>query len=509
MKKNVPSQKNNNLQKKKPSPLSKLFANRKFRCGGFSILLTLLVVVFVLLVNVFATNMEKTYGLQVDYSYNSLTHQSEVTKAILDQLTDNVEIFLMSTNSPDAIYRPEELRSILNTYDTSSDLIHVTQVDLIKNPAFFEQFDQTVFGPLPIVADCVVVYSKNRARAKVLDPTDYLNYSYNAQTGYYDIVSFSYEQTLSEAILYVSQEELPTLQILTGHGELTATDTATFERELSQRNYLLERVSLKKDQVLDTASPLFILSPQIDLSDGELTQLLDFAKAGGNFFIITQYTDPIDLPNFNALYSTYGIKPLEGICVAKTEETKSYFEDNPALLMPYMLESDVTQPLLDAGKDVLLLAGSRAFEITPSFSEDLVTQVVLQSGKAYLRNFLDLAQTLDQKESDPEGVYPLAVLTDLVQPSLNRSRAFFIGNSTVFMDEWIYANTYVTDFLMQVLQALQGKDPINLSIMPKSAYRESLLASGNSLALPTIIVLLVPLLIPLVALLVLAPRKNL
>ena len=87
------------------------------------------------------------------------------------------------------------------------------------------------------------------------------------------------------------------------------------------------------------------------------------------------------------------------------------------------------------------------------------------------------------------------------------SKAFAIGNMTVFEDYWVQNNTASIPFLLQMIRSLQGKDPVSLDILPKNALRDSL--SLGNLTPAVIVICVLPLLVVLGAVLVLGPRKNL
>lgn len=490
--------------------LSKLLSNRKFRCGGFSLVLTALMIALVVCVNCLASALENTYALTLDCSYNALTTQSETTKAVLDSLSKDVHLYLLNSGASDssdsALLDTDDLTALLQRYAASSARVTWSEENLIKNPTFKTRF-QDMLGENDITSDCLIVYCAETSRARVLNSGDYLTYSYNTDTGYYELGGYTYEKSITEAILYVTQDELPTLQLLTGHGELTADDTSILENKLTSNNYYVKRVTLLGETELDVSSPLMILCPQLDLSTKELEALYAFAKAGGNFFFISQYTDPVNLPNFNALLLSFGVVPLDGLCVAESTDAQSYYPDSPAILIPYMQATDATQTLIDSGKDVLLMTGARAFDVTAGDAADLSVDVLLKSGSAYLRAYQDGNASLDKQEGDKEGTFNLSLLSTWTQTDGTRSRMFVIGNAGIFTDDWLYANTYSSEFLLQMLRTLLGKQPINLSIVQKSAARASL--SLGSLAVPTAVALLLPMLALILALCVLLPKRNL
>ena len=73
--------------------LEKCKNNRKFRCGGFSALLTAAAVVLALLVGLLSDGLEKRFALQIDCSFNGAATQGAVTNAALAQLDKDVTLY--------------------------------------------------------------------------------------------------------------------------------------------------------------------------------------------------------------------------------------------------------------------------------------------------------------------------------------------------------------------------------------------------------------------------------
>ena len=122
--------------------------------------------------------------------------------------------------------------------------------------------------------------------------------------------------------MYVSRTEVPTLQVLTGHGELTTADLAHMTSFLSSNSYDVQRVSAAE---LNTQYPLLIACPQFDLTQEELEELLHFAQKGGNFLVLSRFSDPAELPRFGELFLYFGLRVLPGLCVAEAEDKGSYW----------------------------------------------------------------------------------------------------------------------------------------------------------------------------------------
>lgn len=480
----------------------KLKQNRALRCGAVSAVLTAAVAALILLIGAGADALESRFALQADFSFNGITTQSEITDAVLSQLDKDVRIYAVVPEDGGDV----ALLSLLERYGAKSSRIQWTRESLLKNPVLQNQFAD-LSGERQVTDDCLIVACPQTGRARILNENDYYVYSYNMDTGSFDEAYFTYEKSLTEAVLYVSQDEIPLIQVLSGHGELTQSEVAAMEDTLVTANYAIKRVNLSAGDTLDKDSPLMILSPRYDLSEAELTALEAFAAQGGSFFVAVQYADPIDLSRFNALFRAYGIEMLPGLVIAKEGDTGSYYADQPVYLMPYMQESDVTAPLLSAGKDILLLGGARAFQLTAAAPEGVQRTPVLLTGEAYIRAFSDGSDDISLQPGDQEGVFPVAVWSDRMSEEGQVSRLFMVGNVSMFVDYWVQNSTDANAFLLQMLRSLRGQDPVNLNILPKTALRQGL--TLGSVTPAVIAAVMLPLLVLLAAALVLWPRKNL
>lgn len=487
--------------KKCKGKLQRLLKNRKLRCGGFSAALTGAVILCVLLLGAAADAVESRYALARDLSFNAATTHSEVTDNVLAGLEKDVHIYCVIP----AEGQNNTLVNMLERYAAESPHVTYSRESIVKNPVLLTRFSDAI-GENEVTGDCLIVHCPDTGRARVLTEDDYYVYEYDMETGTFSEAAVSYEKCVTEAILYVTQDELPCIQILTGHGEMTAADTAVLEETLTSANYLVERVNLQSG-VLDPESPLLVLSPAYDFADGDLEKLMDFARAGGDFFFLSQYSDPTDLANYASLLRLYGMEPYPGLCIAMEDAVDSYYGDAPVYLMPVMQETNATLPLLSGGKTLLLLAGARAFRLPAETDPNLTLLPVLMTGDAYIRDYTDGLSVSDWQAGDETGRFPVALWADKMFDDGTVSHAFIMGNATAFTDYWTVNNTDSTAFLLQVVRSLQGKSPVNLDILPKNVLREGL--ALTSLTPAVIVTVALPLLVLLAAALVLWPRRNL
>ena len=243
-------------------------------------------------------------------------------------------------------------------------------------------------------------------------------------------------------------------------------------------------------------------------ADAEDDALTDYVQAGGDLFITVSYTDPDELPNFYALYRLYGFEPIPGLVLEDEARTDAYYESIPNLI-PTMLTTDATGTLVAAGYDTLILAGARALETPTQQDSALSVYVALESTEgAYIRTLgAGSTVSIERQADDRTGPFALALCASRVFDGGQNSRAFIIGNDSMFLDNWMYAYTYSGELLLQVSQYLQGKPPVDLDILSRPAVRQQL--NVSNVAAPVVLLTLLPMLVAVLAVAVLLPRRHL
>ena len=444
------------------------------RRSAASLLLCLLATVIYIAAVGAADMLESRYALRADLSFNSVTTQSEATRNVLSRLNRDVHAYAVFSEGNELT----DLSALLDRYQASSTHFSWSRESLSRNPLLLQWVSDDL-GDSAVTTDCLVIRCEETSRTRVLTWADYVAFGYNPESGQYEFTGLTYEKSLTSAILAVTSDELPQVQLLSGHGELTREETA----------------------------PLLILSPTSDISDTELDQMLMFVQKGGSLFVTVDLTDPDQLPNLYALYRLYGVEPLPGAIVADSNDRSSYYS-NPVELTPIMHNTDATQPLIAAEANFIILAPARALSLIDNGSVSLLRQIVLESGEgAYRRVPEKDSVDLNQQPDDQTGPFVLAVLCDRGFDDGTRSRAFFIGNSSAFTSEQVYSLSYSNELLLQVMQVLRGSDNLDLSILPRDAVRPAFNDRGS--LIPVLLLTVPPLLVAVLAVAVLQPRKYL
>src|SRR5690554_5935678 len=142
--------------------------------------------------------------------------------------------------------------------------------------------------------------------------------------------------------MYVTAEKNPVVYALKGHGE---EDLPFNLRErLRHDNYELKELTLvAKEKLPEDLDLLLVLSPKRDLTAEEEEKIRDYLAAEGRaLFILNWYA--ADLPNFQSLLRSYGLKLQPTVIV---EGDAGRHAGNPVWLLPEMKEHEILTPLVN------------------------------------------------------------------------------------------------------------------------------------------------------------------
>ncbi len=465
------------------------------------IFIPLLVILVSVLTALSFSVLEQRYGWKKDFSFTKASSYSSKTKEVLENLPCKVEGFLLST--PDS--QNQELITLLERYQAGGSMFTLRRDSLLSNPLLAHSLSSSLEDGA-VTAQSLILYCQETGRTRVLNPEDFVSLIYDETSGTYLANALNYEEKITEALLYVTSGDLPSVALLSGHNEFTPQEAQALVRQLTNFGYQVNERNLARGDTLSGDQVLMILSPQIDISENELAAIQDFLATGGSLFITSDYSDPDQLNNLDALLRTFGIERKAGLVVAEETAVGSFY-DSPLYLMPYMQQSEITTPLVVSGQDRLMLLGSRALHLRTQSSKDLLLFSLLKTDAAYLRPFDTDNPVIQKQAGDEEGIFDLAALSNRADSKGNRSFCFVIGSSTPFLDDWMYENTYAGAFLQSVMGALSGMQKQSLGIAPKMAVRP--LMAWDSPVLPLVLTALPVLLVLITGITVLFRRRRL
>lgn len=437
-------------------------STRTARVGGYSFVLSLVVLAILVAVNVLAEKLPSSWT-QFDISAAQLYSLTADTKAVVTNLDQDVTIYWISqAGQEDTV-----IEKLLDRYEELSDHITVLKRDPDVYPTFAQQYtDETVTN------NSLVVESGERNR--------YIGYDdiYQYDTGnYYSTGSvsqvFDGEGQITSAINYVVRTDLPQVYLLSGHGE--AELSQSFTDALTRANYetVADFSLLNVDAVPEDCDALLINAPTSDISGEELAMLQSYVQGGGRLLVFSGPQQDTDLPNLNALLADYGVTVTDGVVVDPNRDYYAFTA--PYVLMPEIQQSDITQPLLDGSYNIIvpIAQGLTVGDTTAG----AVTPLLQTSTDSFSKAAGYAMSTYEKEDGDVDGPFTLAVS---IEDSAAGGRVLWVASDYLLDEQYnAFSAGANLDFVMNGLSWMIGETDA-VSIRSKSLDYNYLTISASS-----------------------------
>ncbi len=304
----------NNTSKKtseKKNGFKSFFSARNTRRGITSIGVTVLLIAAVILVNVILAIVSSHRALYVDVTANRNYKLQSATVDYIADLDKDVDIYVLANekdlenpSSTNYQYYVQANR-LLHEFEYNSGHIRLHYVDLVKNPTFLSAYPNVNRSETHMM---LLVCGDNYT---TLDPTDVFGYDTDTyqEEGYMVVKSQHVEQSVTSAILTVTDAERVTVSILEGQDE---ADCSAFAARLAMNAYEVENVNLYSADPSDKSEFLIIYKPLSDIDEELYKKISDWLINGGEYGKTVLYFPNDDLdtalfPNLNALLADYGM----------------------------------------------------------------------------------------------------------------------------------------------------------------------------------------------------------
>lgn len=457
--------------------------NKRFKRGSYSSVLTLIVVVAVVAANLLIGELDGIYT-EFDVSGKKLYEISDQTREVLEGLKEDVTIYLVA--------QEENVNSILEEfigrYGELSGHIKIQHIDPVENPSF-----TTKYSSSRIYENSLIVESGKRH--KVVGYYDIYQSSYAGTDSSGEAVystDFAGEGQLTSAIGYVVTDNLPTLYVLNGHGEMTLPDALT--GSITQENIAVGELNLiTQGSVPENCDGIFIVSPQRDLTEQEGELLSGYMEQGGKLFLIRDYVSE-KLPNLESLMASYGLQVKEGIVL---EGDASHYIQQNYYTVPDYVSHAITEPMISSNIRCLAITGQALME-TPENQESKEAQIswLLQtSDKAFNKEKIVDSSSMVQTEEDETGSFYLGAVSK--KGSGENESAMAVLTTSSFVDETV--NAYIAggnyDMLINTIGWLCEHEEA-ITIHTKNLDMEYIAINANQVIVWSIVlVIAIPLLL--------------
>lgn len=449
----------------------RMFGSR-FRAGSYAAFASVLVIAIAVVANLLMNSLPAT-TTEIDMTSNGLYSLSDQTKRIVSSLDRDVNLYLLATTGSE----DDTITNLLDRYASLSSHIKVAYIDPAVEPTFLERYDLTAsrLYANSVLVDCDGVY-----RLVGYDEIyvtsygmDYTTYSYTTST------AFEGENALTNAIHYVSSDDLPKVYVLTGHGEAELSDSIT--GMMTQDNMTYESLSLLTlEAVPEDASVVLMNVPSSDLSEEEATMLLDYLSAGGNVVLLTGTMDAEAMPNLLSVTSAMGATVGEGVIIEgdRTMRMTRY----PHYLLPDIAEHDVTTAIKESGYYILVPLAQPIVE-TGMDGVD-VTVLLTTSSQSYSKLAGLNMTTTEKEEGDTEGPFNVGMIAEKDGGKLFWVTSPYLLESSV--DSAVSGGN--SNLLLNVLNWMGGQEDA-ISIRAKSLDSETLTVPSSQSSLWSVLMI--------------------
>jgi len=465
---------------------------RRFWAGGYSALAAVLVIAIAVAVNLMAGALpeDKT---QLDLTSQAIFTLGDQTRRVVASLDRDVTLSLLANSGRE----DETVSRLLERYAGLSSRIAVRYIDPTEQPTFLDQYDLDIST---LYANSVLVESGDRVRLVGYDEIFVTSYSMDYSTyGYTTSTSFEGENALTNAIHYVTRDDLPVVYVLGGHGE--AELSGSVESLMERDNLVVQSLSLlSQESVPQDASAVIINAPQSDISSDEADMLIAYMEGGGNVVLMTDYIEQGGMENLLRVTRSMGLTVGEGIIVE--DDRTRHLNRYPYYLLPEIESHEITEPVISGGYYILTPLAQPIEEAEDAGAQ--ITWLLTTSSSAYSKIEGLNMQTTSRAEGDIDGPFHVGALAEK-----DGGRLFFVTSSDLLSEavDAMVAGAN-SDLFMNALSLMCGQEE-TISIRAKSLDGESLTLTGaQSSFWSAVLVGMVPGVLILVGVVVMIRRKR-
>ena len=391
---NEAAQEESEMKKHKPDPkkLVGTISKKHIKNGSYSMAMAAIFIVIVVVINMIVGAIPSKYS-QIDVSSSKLYTIGDETKKVLKALDKDVTIYQIAQSGSE----DDTISNLLKRYKDESKHIKVEVKDPVVNPKFASEYTTDDLAANSLIVVC-------GDRNKVISYNDMYSTSVDYNTWQQTTTGFDGEGQITSAIGYVTSEDLPIMYTLSGHGEKDLD--SSFKEDIQKANIDIKELNLLTEgKVPDDADCLMIVSPTSDISEEEKTEILDYLEAGGKAMIFSDYTQD-DLPNFDAVLASYGVKRAEGIVFEG--DSQHYGMQMPYYLVPTVNSTDASSETASAGSYVLA-PYAQGIQKTDDVRDTVtIDSILTTSDQAYSKTNMQSSQ-IEKEDDDVNGPFDLGV----------------------------------------------------------------------------------------------------
>lgn len=351
---------------KKMQKIKNIFRTSESRNGSYSVGLTVLVIVIVVIVNLIIGQIPEKYR-NLDVSSTKIYDISDTSRELLKNLEHKVKFTVLA----DKTSADERIKTFLSKYSALSSEISVEWIDPVLHPSALTDYSASENS---IVVECEDTGKSKTVSFDSIIVMDTSSYYY---TGSVSESEFDGEGQLTSAVNYVTNDVDAKIYLTAGHGETSLS--TTIQDLMDKNNYSLEELNtVMNPEIPQDCELLLMNAPASDLTEDEQKAVEDYLGAGGKMMLLLGETNSTELPNLSAIMKDYGMEGADGY-IADTQRT---YQNNPYYFFPVLsVSGDMASEI---STQMVLLINSHGMTLTdPARDSISVSSFMETSDSAY------------------------------------------------------------------------------------------------------------------------------
>ncbi len=445
----------------------------RIKLGTNALIYSLVVLAILIFIQLIAYRHNKRFDL-TENKIHSLAPQSV---KVLKSIKKDVTIKAFMREGPEK----EKVAELLDLYAYHSKKIHPQIIDPDRHPGEAKQYDVRNYGTL--------VFICGDRKEKILQAT---------------------EETVTNALVKVTQKKRKKIYFLTGHGEKDLknsgkTGYSQVKKSLGEKNYEVKTLLLTRNEgVPKDCDVLVIADPQVELLQHELAALKAYLKQGGHLLVMINPYTSVGLVNF---LKDFGFKVGDNMIVDKLSRILG-----GGYLMP-VVAGYGTHPITRNFNMMTFYPTARSVQVMTGKNAEMNwdLRILAKTGEASWaetnRKLLETGKARFDKGQDLKGPVPLAAVCEVTPEGMvkltgklrkkRRPRIVVVGDPD-FVENG-YFNLYGNGiFFLNMVNWLAEKDVL-IAIPPKNPESQPLTLTRrqglisfwvNVVAIPLFIIIL-------------------
>lgn len=475
---------------------------RRLKMGGYTLIVTFIAIATVVFVNLIAARIPVTYT-KYDMSDNDIYSVGDITKEFVPGLKDRINIYLVAETGKEDF----RIVQMIEKYVALNSNISYEQIDPVLRPTFASDYEEE------LSQNSIIVKSDKRYKVISYYSVYFPGYSASDVESYYayygqwpQSTGFACENMITNALDYVTTDVLPTVYLLSGHGESDLS--SGYASLLEYYNMRSEELSLLGvEAVPENCDCLVINMPSKDISKDEADKILSYMKKGGRVFLATLYNSEAQ-PNLMSVCEYYGLGKYDGLIYEKEGNYLSLQSGStPYLILPSYSNHEITELMIEA-KAAVVAPFSHGIKRLDNVRDSVTISTLLYtSDGSFSRLDPENNLSLSKVDGDISGPFDVAVAVSDKNDDGTTSQLVWFSSVGIMNEQFDITSANSAMFINSLNYLCEKRD--TMQIVNKTFEVKTLaLSDSQSAMLGIVFIGVVPLSVTVIGLSVWLRRRK-